>query len=187
MRADIPDDWDEAGPPAVPPSFDFDVDPVVIWDDEEDKVADSTDLGPEAVTDPDLDNAVIEFVDVFNARDFDGLVELFAPGAEAFFLGESTSDGIASALADMVFRYPNLVVTRGDIGLSPVVPAWLLDPDTDGYRFAGLFTFELFDKADGLIGRLEYVEGDPDEDAVFEIPDDSERAEWDDWSTQDEI
>lgn len=187
MRADIPNDWDEAGPPAVPPSVDFDVDPVVVHEEAEDEVMDSTDLEPQPVADTDLDNAVIEFVDVFNARDFDGLVELFAPGAEAFFLGESTADGIASALADMVFRNPSLVVTRGDIGLSPVAPAWLLDPETDRYRFAGLFTVELFDEAGGLIGRLEYAEGEPDEDAVFEIPDDSERAEWEDWSAHDEI
>jgi hypothetical protein len=186
VGTDLPTDWDDTGPAPDFPSFDFEVDPVVLHEEDEQAMFGTADDEPLPITDPELDNAVVEFVDLLNARDIDALAELFAADAEASSLGEASAEGIIDALAAMVWREPDLVVTRGDMGIIPVAPAWILDPDTDRYQLAGLFKFELSDQAEGMIGRLEYVGEDTLEDAVFEVPDDSERAEWEDRSTQDE-
>jgi len=207
MLNDIPDDWDDEAPNDDSPEVDFEVDPLVIHEETEDEELDvesdedeAIDLEeaeepgelletaiPEDVTpDPDVDNAVVEFVDLVNARDMDGLVELLAPDVECVFLSETSQAGVIDGLSDLIFRHPDLVVTRGDLGPTPVVATWLLDADADHYRFSGMFTFELSDDGEGTIGRLDYVEEVPDEDLVVEVPEDCERPEWEDWSAQDE-
>lgn len=194
MPTEIPDDdWDETETESVAedesPAFDLDVDPVVIRDDSPDEPRDEATGGSDMAStalDPDLDNVLVEFVELVNARDMDGLAELLAPEAEAAFLGELSPTGLIDGLGDLIFRHPDLVVTRGDLGPEPIAAVWLLDADADHYRFAGMFTLELSDVANGMIGRIDYVEEPPDGDLVVEVPDDSERPEWEDWSAQDE-
>jgi len=205
MPTDIPHDWDYRAPNDDSPEVDFEVDPLVIHEevedeefqvdfdedealDEDEGIGDLPDTGVPAATapDPDVDNAVVEFVDLVNARDMDGLAELLAPDAECAFLGETSQSGVIDGLSDLIFRHPDLVVTRGDLGPTPVAAVWLLDADADHYRFSGMFTFELSEDGEGTIDRLDYVEELPDEDLVVEVPDDSERPEWEDWSAQDE-
>jgi hypothetical protein len=184
MLNDIPDDWDDEASNDDSPEVDFEVDPVVIHEETEDEELDED--SDEETPDPDVDNAVVEFVDLVNARDMDGLVELLAPDVECVFLGETSQAGVIDGLSDLIFRHPDLVVTRGDLGPTPVVATWLLDADADHYRFSGMFTFELSDDGEGTISRLDYVEEIPDEDLVVEVPEDCERPEWEDWSAQDE-
>ena len=185
MPVDIPDDWDDAGSDTDPAEVDFEVDPVVIHDESDDE-ADATDDGPSEGPDPDLDNLVVEFVDLFNARDMEALAELFSADAEARFLHEASRPGVIEGIEDLVFRHPDVVTTRGDLGTDPVAAAWLLDADADHYRLCGYFAFDIADDEIPLIGRIELVEELPDDSLVVETPDDSERPEWEDWTAQDE-
>jgi hypothetical protein len=184
MPVDIPEDWDDAGPEADTAEVDFEVDPVVIHAETEERAEEGG--GPSEAPDPDLDNLVVEFVDLFNARDMDALAELLAGDAESSFLRESTRAGVIEGLEDLVFRRPDLVTTRGDFGTAPVAGVWFLDADTGHYRLCGLFTIDLADGEPPLIGRIDLIEELPDDDLVVETPDDSERPEWEDWTAQDE-
>ena len=185
MRQDILDDWDEDRPIETETlAVDFDVDPLTIHAEGEDYPGDDeVDLAP---PDPDLANLIVEFVDVVNARDMDSLAELLAPDAEATFLGGMSQAGVVTGLEELIFRYPDLVLTRGDLGSTPIAAVWILDADTDRYRFVGMFTVDLSDDYDGTISRLDYVEEAPEEDLVIEVPEDSERSEWDEWATLEE-
>jgi hypothetical protein len=185
MPVEIPDDWDDAGSDADTTEVDFAADPVVIHAEFEDESGEGDD-GPSEGPDPDLDNLVVEFVDLFNARDMDSLAELLAADAESSFLHESSGSGVIEGLEDLIFRRPDVVTTRGDLGTDPVAAVWFLDADTDHYRLCGFFTFDLADGETPLIGRIELIEELPDEDLVVETPDDSERPEWEDWTAQDE-
>ena len=184
MPVEIPDDWDDAGSDAEPAEVDFEVDPVVIHAESEE--TDESEDGPSEGPDPDLDNLVVEFVDLFNARDMDALAELLAADAEAGFLHESSRPGVIEGIEDLVFRRPDVVTTRGDLGTDPVAAVWLLDADTDHYRLCGYFAIDLADGETPLIGQIDLVEELPDENLVVETPDDSERPEWEDWTAQDE-
>lgn len=197
MRTDIPDDWDEAPPEPEPPAVDFEVDPLVVHEEAEQIEEPDVDLEADeeaeiaedetetTVIDPELDDAVVSFVELLNARDMEALAEMLAEDAEAMFLGETSPSGVIESLEDLVFRHPDLVVTRGDLGPEPVVAVWLLDADTDHYRFAGIITLELAETG-GLIRCLQHIEEPPADDLVVEVPDDSERPEWEDWAAQDE-
>lgn len=185
MPVDIPDDWEDAGSDDETTEVDFDVDPVVIHAEFEDDTADSEDE-PSGGPDPDLDNLVVEFVDLFNARDMDALAELLASDAESSFLHESSRSGVIEGIEDVVFRRPDVVTTRGDLGTEPVAAVWFLDAESDRYRLCGFFTIDLAEGETPLIGRIDLVEELPDDDLVVETPDDSERPEWEDWTAQDE-
>ncbi|HSJ26761.1 MAG TPA: nuclear transport factor 2 family protein [Acidimicrobiia bacterium] len=189
MATEIPHDWDDTAgepePPVVSPTDDG-------LDVREDRAAvDEEELDVTIVTAPldapdaDLDNVIVEFVDLVNARDLDSLSELLAPDVDADFLGTGAREHVVEALHDLTLRQPDLVVTRGDRGTTPLVAAWLLDADADEYRFAGVFEIELADD-EPLIGRLVYIEEPPVDDLVLELPDVSERPEWEDWAAQDE-
>lgn len=188
----IPPDWDDTGPEPEDPTFDIEEDPLMIDVDlaetDEDLLADGFDSDRLDITvaessptpaDTDLENALVEFVDRFNARDMEGLSELFAPEA-TFDLTESLAPG---SLDDLFLRHPDLILTRGELDLSPVAAAWILDADTDHYRLCGLFVLEI---EEGLIERIVFVDEVPEGDLVVETPDDTERPEWEDWSAQDE-
>lgn len=188
MRHDIPEDWDED--PLIETDaadVDFDVDPLTIHEEGED-TPDDEEIDAVEPPDPDLANLIVEFVEVVNARDMDSLAELLAPDAEATFLGGMSQAGVVEGLEDLIFRYPDLVLTRGDLGSTPIAAVWILDADTDRYRFVGMFTVDLSDGDDdeSRIGRLDYVEEPPEDDLVLEVPDDSERSEWDEWGTLEE-
>lgn len=190
MRTDIPEDWDDEPTfDESPAAVDFEVDPLLIQSSETDgSDPDTTELDTpgDAVPDPVLDNALVEFVDRVNARDFDGLGELLADEVESAFLGGFSRAAVLEGLEDLLFRHPDLAVTRGDLGPTPVAASWILDSDTGHYRLAGFFTLELADDTDGLVGRLDYVDEPPEEGLVVEVPEDSERQEWEDWSAHDE-
>jgi hypothetical protein len=185
MRQDIPDDWDEDEPVETDTiDVDFDVDPLTIHEEGENTpLDDEVDVAP---PDPDLANLIVEFVEVVNARDLDSLAELLAPDAEATFLGGMSQASVVTGLEELIFRYPDLVLTRGDLGSTPIAAVWILDADTDRYRFVGMFTVDLSDDYDGTISRLDYVEEPPEDDLVVEVPEDSERSEWDEWATLEE-
>jgi hypothetical protein len=186
MRQDIPDDWDEDRLIETDTrGVDFDVDPLTIHEEGED-TPDDDEVDDVAPPDPDIANLIVEFVDVVNARDMDSLAELLAPDAEATFLGGMSQAGVVTGLEELIFRYPDLVLTRGDLGSTPIAAVWILDADTDHYRFVGMFTVDLSDDYEGTIGRLDYVEEPPEDDLVVEVPEDSERSEWDEWATLEE-
>ena len=182
MPTELPEDWDDAGTETDSPDVDFEVDPVVIRSDE----PATNDDAPSVPPDPDLDSLVVEFVDLFNARDMDALAELLAADAEADFLHESSGSGVVDGLSELIFRRPDVVTTRGDLGAVPVAAVWYLDADTGHYRLCGYFDFDLAESDAPLIGRIDLIEELPEDDLVVERPDDSERAEWEDWSVLDE-
>lgn len=133
----------------------------------------------------DLDSALVEFVDLFNARDFDDLAEMLADEIEADFLGEDSSQGVVDGLNDLLLRYPSLVLTRGDLDQEPIAVAWVFDPDDNRYDTMGYFVLVL-DESD-LVNGLEYFDELPDsEDLVVEEPEDVDLPEWDEWSSYDE-
>jgi hypothetical protein len=136
---------------------------------------------------PGLDATVDAFVDLFNARDLDGLADLFAADTEAPFLGEASRDGVCEGLGDMLLRYPGLTVTRGELGPQPIAAAWLFDQEQQRYDLMGYFTVEVADADPERIERLDFVEepDDPD-DLMVEVPERTELSEWEDWTIRDE-
>jgi len=135
----------------------------------------------------ELDNILDELVDLVNGRDLDGLSELLASDAEAGFLGRSSRNGVVDGFNDLFLRYPTLIVTRGDLGSDPIVAVWIFDREADRFDPFGYMTFEMSDKEEGLLQRVEYVDELPDtEDLVVEVPEHSELPEWEDWSELDE-
>lgn len=184
MPVDIPEDWDDTGSDTDTVEVDYEVDPVVIH--AESDAPDESDDTSIDTPDPELDNLVVEFVDLFNARDMEALAELLASDAESSFLHESSRSGVVEGLEDLIFRRPDIVTTRGDLGSTPVAAVWFLDADTDHYRLCGYFAMDLSEDDPPLIGRIDLVEDVPDENLIVETPDDSERPEWEDWNAQDE-
>lgn len=119
------------------------------------------------------------FVEAFNARDLESLLELVTDDIE---FGDASVEG-TEALADEIVaiweRSPGVLLTRafGDGG--PCAVAWR--PDEDGcWSRAALLSF---DAADDLISLIE-VPDDADSLAVVtaEDPSGEELDEWMDWS-----
>lgn len=192
VQIEVPADWDDTGPEPDDPKFDPDVDPLTIDDDlaetDDDLLADGFDSDhldatareqPPTTVDVDLENAIVEFVERFNARDMEGLTELLTPEA-TFDLTESATPG---SIDELVLRHPDLIFTRGELELSPVAAARILDADTDHYQLCGLLFLETDEE---LIERVVFVDEVPAGDLVVETPYDSDRPEWEDWSAQDE-
>ncbi len=133
----------------------------------------------------EIDNVLDELVECLNARDFDRVGPLLDSEAQAPFLGAGSGPDIEEGLSDLLLRDPGLVMTRGDLGLEPIVVAWRYDTETGRYETAGYLAVALTD--DSLISQIDYVEDidDPD-DLVVEAPDASELPEWEDWAERDE-
>lgn len=167
------------------PEFESDVD---ASDLDEDSPSSWEEAAPEPESDPDgsaLDNALVEFVDLFNARDFDELAGMLADECEAGFLGEASRDGVVDGLNDLLLRYPSLILTRGDLGKQPIAVAWVFDPGDNRYDTMGYFVPALDDS--DLVAGLEYFDEMPEsEDLVVEEPEDVELPEWEEWSAYDE-
>jgi hypothetical protein len=113
-----------------------------------------------------------------------------APDAEATFLGESSREGLVDGFSDLFLRNPTFLVTRGDLGVEPIVGVWTFDFEADRFDLIGYMALEMSESDDGLLGRISYVD-DVDElagsdDLVVESPDRSELPEWEDWSELDE-
>jgi hypothetical protein len=193
MQSGFATDWEESGSDSPPPLFDVDEDSLTVAESLSGLIEEGTEpfegdrLGPDVsrpVIDSDLENAVVEFVDVFNARDMESLTELLAPHAECTFLAAHSAAAIIDGVEDLILRQPDLVLTRGELDDEPLAGAWLLDADADRYRLTGVFTFSVDD--DGLIDCISFRDEAADGDLLLEEPETSERPEWEDWSAQDE-
>lgn len=195
-QGDFDYDWEGPEPVVgeVLPDIDFATDLVVARPETEMEADDTP--APEGVYNDnggwlesvDLDSAVVEFVDLINARDLDSLADILAADVEADFLNETGRLDVMAGLGDLFLRYPTLVVTRGHLGSFAVAAAWLHDADSEEYDLVGYFTFDVADREEIVIQRLEYVEGlagDPG-DLVVETPEATELPEWEDWSAYDE-
>ena len=134
----------------------------------------------DAVADTAVENATDEFVDLFNARDLDGIADLVS--------AEITSDlfdgvGVESAIhgiAGFLRRYPQLIATRGEDGNQPIVALWISD-EQDQYRLMGYLELSAEDE---LIDRITY-DDTPGSDLLVEEPDPDEMTEWQDWREWD--
>ncbi len=207
-RKDILDGWDEPEPlfdqepsvldlddmvrvrpesDAYPAETDDEAD-VDTADFDNDSPSSLDDVVPEEDSDPDgsaLDSALVEFVELLNARDLDDLAEMMASEVEAEFLGETSRGGVVGGLNDLLLRYPSLLLTRGDLGRQPIAVAWVFDPDDKRYDALGYFLVTLDDS--DLLKSLEYVGGLPDsENLVVETPEEADLPEWEEWSAYDE-
>jgi hypothetical protein len=192
---------DELDPGGAEPSAVNEQEPVIDFDEDQVDIRDGAEERepPEGVGPDDeaqrIDNAVIdnvldEFVELVNARDMEGLGELLASDAEAIFLGESSREGLVDGFSDLFLRNPTFLVTRGDLGVDPIVGVWTFDFEADRFDLIGYMVLEMSESDDGLLGRISYID-DVDEltgsdDLVVESPDRSELPEWEDWSELDE-
>jgi hypothetical protein len=176
------------------PDLDFESDPITKVDEDDIAAADPEKaLAPTGKPSPtaplpelysvELNNTLVGYVETFNARDWEGVTDLLAEDATSEFFQAANAEDLIEGITDLVLRYPTLVVTRGDLGNDPVAAAWLLDQELDRYGLVGYFRFGLDDGDEPLIENLEYIEELPDTpNAVFEPPEASDIAEWDDWS-----
>lgn len=172
------------------PVIDYETDQIDVRDEREegpwrDEVApDEESLMIDNVS---LDNALDEFVDLINGRDFEGLRDLLAPDVEADFLGETTREGVIEGFNDLLLRNSTLLVTRGDLGSKPIVVVWIFDFETDRFDLSGYMYVEVSESDDAVIEQISYVEELADtDDLVVESPDRTELPEWEDWSELDE-
>ena len=193
MQNEFAEDWDQSGPESPPPLFDVGVDPLTVVESPDAGIEEGVEffeadgLGADLSRHPvdaDLENAVVEFVDLFNARDMEALAELLAAHAECTFLAAHSAAAVIDGVEDLILRQPDLVLTRGEVDDEPLAGAWLLDADADRYLLTGVFTFTVDD--DGLIDCITFRDEVADGDLLLEEPEDSERPEWEDWSAQDE-
>jgi hypothetical protein len=115
---------------------------------------------------PDLDDADLEtlrnaFVEAYNARDLDSILELVSTDAELPDISGDGRDALAEELQAVWQRSPVVVLTHASVENAPVAVAWL--PDEHGrWTRSGLMTF------DGDQGRLTVVEM-PDDAAALEL------------------
>jgi SnoaL-like domain len=122
------------------------------------------------------------FVDAFNDRDLDALLELVAEDVE---FGDAGAEGRSAMAAELVAiwdRSPQVVLTRayGDDGPCAVASR----PDEDGsWTRAALVCF---DGSDEVISLIE-VPDDPEAlaNALAEEPTDDDLPEWFDWAEWD--
>lgn len=166
---------------------------VIVSEDDAFEV-DDADLDPEdaeetdvEAVDPDLESLRDEFVEVFNARDLDGLLELVADDVE---VPDIAGDGVASLSEELIAiwaRTPSLLLTRAFQGGRPCAVAWVLD-DTAGWDRVALVCLDL--DGDGLISLVE-VADDPEAlaRAATEPPDGDDPDEgvsWTEWEAGEE-
>lgn len=126
------------------------------------------------------ENARDEFVDYLNARDLDAIADMVSSAVTSDIFDGSGVDSAVQGLADLVLRYPQLIVTRGEDGLRPVVAMWIPD-EQDRFRLMGYLELS---SEDEQIDRISYVD-QPTDDLLVEEPDADELAEWQDWHEWD--
>ena len=137
-------------------------------------------------SEPDLDDADLEtlrnaFVEAYNARDLDGVLEVVSPDAELPDISGEGHDALIDELESVWERSPLVVLTPAHVGDAPAAVAWL--PDERGrWHRAGLLTFDSDD------GRLTVVEMPDDAEALDEaLAEDpvgdivSEELDWSEW------
>lgn len=114
------------------------------------------DLGPN-LDDADLETLRSAFVEAFNARDLDAVLDLVAADAELPDVAGDGPDALADELQAIWERSPVVVLTDARVDDAPAAVAWLPDEHACWTRVA-LVTF------DGEDGRL----------TVIQLPDDAE-------------
>lgn len=130
--------------------------------------------------DEELVDAVDAFLEAFNARDLDAVVEVVAEDLEAPGLGNDI-DNLPDALEDLWERRPTCLLTRGSLDGRCVGVVWELG-NADGWWRIGLAYFD--DVLDGRLGVVEFnddptvlelVETDPPDGDV------EEGGRWEEW------
>ncbi len=137
--------------------------------------------------DPAAEAVLNEFVELFNARDWDTIGEFIAEEVTSEGLGAASKLAVLQALAQLDVTYPGLLVTRAEYGSEPVVAAWLPEFETRDWAPMGHFSFSFTDDEEPLIEHIEY-EAVPteDEQLLAEQPDAEDLPEWFDWTAYDE-
>lgn len=137
--------------------------------------------------DPAAESVLDEFVELFNARDWDAIAEFISEDVTSERLGAASRTEVLHALAQLDVTYPGLLATRGEYGNEPVVVAWLPDFETRDWAPMGYFSFSFTDDDEPLIEHIEY-EDVPTEDELLlaEEPDADDLPEWFDWTAYEE-
>jgi hypothetical protein len=143
---------------------------------------DDDDLGPD-LDDADLETLRDAFVEAFNARDLEAILELVSEDVETPDLSGDGDKALAEELQAVWERSPTTILTRAIVDDAPAAVAWL--PDESGlWTRAGLMTF------DSDRGRLTVVEMPDDadaleralaEDPIGDPPD--EENDWSEWDS----
>jgi len=116
------------------------------------------DLGPD-LDDANLDTLRDAFVEAYNARDLDAVLELVSDDVTTPDLGRDGGDALAEELQSSWERSPGIVLTNATVDDTVAAVAWM--PDERGrWARAGLVTF------DADQGRLTAVEMPEDPDAL---------------------
>ena len=159
---------------------------VVTGDDSihiEDEWFPAADDGEEEARDDrhtELTNCIEAFVDAFNARDLDGVLELTAEDCEAPGLGNDV-DHFPEAVEDLWERRPSIIATLGTLSDGPVGVAWELGEDELWWPVATLHFSDVEDGRAGVIAfstdqqLLEAVESDPPDGDI------EEGMRWSEW------
>jgi hypothetical protein len=142
---------------------------------------DGSDAAFESVADAAVENASDEFVDLFNARDLDGIAELVTADVSSDLFDGEGADSVIEGLAGLLRRYPQLVSTRGEDGNRPIVALWTPN-EQHHYSLMGYLELSAEDE---LIDRITYVDTPESGDLLLEEPDLEEMSEWQDWSEWD--
>jgi hypothetical protein len=137
---------------------------------------------------PDLDDTDLEtlrnaFVEAYNARDLDAILELVADDAELPDISGEGHGALADELQAVWERAPIVVLTHSRVDDVPAAVAWL--PDEHGrWTRAGLLTF------DSERGQLTVIEMPDDVEALQSaLADDpsgdvlAEELDWSEWDT----
>jgi len=135
-----------------------------------------TDDAADAVADAADENASDEFVDLFNARDLDGIADLVTSDVTSDLFDGAGVDSAVEGLAGLLRRYPQVIATRGEDGNQPIVALWIPD-EQDRY---GLMGYLELSTEEELVERISYVDT-PGSDLLVEEPDADEMDEWQDW------
>lgn len=165
-------------------------DPIVLVDSEDastmhvDDGEPATDedelLDPPGHPDESLSDALDAFLEAFNARDLDTLLETVTEDVEVPGLGYDI-DNFPEALEDLWERRPSVLLTRGRLdGDRCVAVIWELG--TDGWWRIGVVHVD--DPVDGRLGVVEFND-DPAvlEEVATDPPDGDveEGARWEEW------
>ena len=146
-----------------------------------DEAADSAaNTAADATADVAAENASDEFVDMFNARDLDGIADLVAADVTSDLFDGAGVESVVEGMAGLLRRYPQLIATRGEEGHQPIVALWIPD-EQDQYSLMGYLELSTQEE---LIDRITYVDT-PGSELLVEEPDPDDMAEWQDWREWD--
>ncbi len=136
----------------------------------------------EATPDAGGENVLDEFVDYFNASDFDELALLLDEDVTVPMLGATGREDVARGLGELSLRNFGLIFTRGELGEEPVIVAWL-PVEGHVYRRMGYFVFSFTDDdGESLIEHIDYDDTPLQGQALLaEEPDPDDLAEGDEW------